>query len=439
MKAMTRHITLLTVAMLLSCFGAAADGKPAAWTLNDCLRYASEHNIQLEKSRVNLRSGEEDTRQARAQLFPSLSAAVSQNVANTPSASNTAYNGNYNLSANWTLFDGNRRTNALRQQELLDRINHLSVEQNEREIQISLVQTYMQTLYAYEAVRIRENTLEVSAAQRDRAAELLKAGSISAVAFAQMESQYSSDKYQLVVAQNNLETSRLQLKQLLELDAGEAIELAIPQLGDDDVMTPLPPKEVVCAAALAAAPEVRSSELTIDVAELETRKAAAGLLPSLSMNAAMGTGNASGAGVPLGEQLSDRFNESVGLTLSIPIFTNRSNKTAVNKARYSLVTSRLDRLNAQKALLRVVEGVYLDATSAQNQYAASAERVKYIAESYRLTEEQFFLGMKNPLELLTEKNNMLTARQEELQSKYMAILNIQLLNIYRQKPINSDY
>ncbi|MDR1356446.1 MAG: TolC family protein [Tannerellaceae bacterium] len=436
---MKRNLSLLLTLFILFPAGISAQEK--AWTLHDCLDYALEHNIQLKKSRISLQAGEEDTQQAKAQLFPSLSASVAQNISHIPSANafGQGYTGNYNLSANWTLFDGSRRSNAIRQQELQDRINLLGVEQNEREIQISLVQTYMQVLYAYEAVRINENTVEVSKAQRDRAEELLKAGSISRVSFAQLESQYSTDKYQLVVAGKNLDNYKLQLKQLLELDITEDITLAFPELSDDDVLAPLRPKEVIYATALSVMPEVKSNELSIDMAELETKKAVAGYLPTLSMNAGIGTGSSSGMETSFGDQLLNRFNESVGLTLSIPILNNRTNKTAVNKARFSLANSRLELASAHKALLRSVEGVYLDASSAQNQYIASSERLKYITESYRLTEEQFFLGMKNTLELLTEKNNMLNAQQEELQSKYMAIMSIQLLNIYQQKPVNPNY
>ncbi|MDR1556650.1 MAG: TolC family protein [Tannerellaceae bacterium] len=435
---MKQHLFLVPAIILLFSGGTGAQEKPEQWTLRNCLDYALEHNIQLKKSRINQQLGEEDTKLAKAQFFPSLSASIGQNVT-ANGLDNTTYSGSYNLNASWTLFDGNRRTHALRQQELQDRINELSVEQNEREIRISLVQTYMQLLYAYEAIRINENTVEVSKAQRDRAEELLKAGSISRVSFSQMESQYSTDKYQLVVARKNLDNYKLQLKQLLELDITEEIDLVIPELTAEDVMIPLPEKEVIYALALAVMPEVKSSELNISIAELETKSAAARYYPSLSMSAGIGTGNSSGTNFSFADQLGDRFNENIGLTLSIPIFSNRSNKTAVNKARFSLTSNRLELLNTQKALLRSVEGVYLDATSSQNQYVASAERVKYIAESYRLTEEQFYLGMKNTLELLTEKNNMLNAQQEELQSKYMAILSIQLLNIYQDKPVNENY
>ncbi|MDR0429434.1 MAG: TolC family protein [Tannerellaceae bacterium] len=435
-------LLLLTLLLLASAGIKAEETRVKRWTLQECIDYALEQNIQVKKSKVALLSGGEDTKNAQARLFPSLSASVSQNLVNYPSgnvATNNSYTGNYGVNANWTLFDGNRRTNTIKQQEIYDEINHLNVEQSENDIRISLVQAYMQVLYASEAVRINENTVEVSKAQHDRAGELFKAGSISRVDLAQMESQYSTDNYQLVVARTTLDNYKLQLKQLLELDITEEMEIVIPELTHHDVLTPLPAKELVYATSLAVMPEVKSSELNRDVTSLEIKKAKAGYYPTLSLNAGIGAGHVSGNNFSFGNQMWDRFNESVGLTISIPVYSNRDNKTAVNKAKYAATTSQLDLLNTQKALLRTVEGIYLDATSSQNQYLSAAERVKYIEKSFKLTEEQFFLGMKNTLELLTEKNNLLNAQQQELQSKYMAIMSIQLLNIYQKKPIDIIY
>jgi outer membrane protein len=204
-------------------------------------------------------------------------------------------------------------------------------------------------------------------------------------------------------------------------------------------MIPLPDKQTIYNTALAVMPEVRSSQLSIDVANLEVKKAKAGYYPSLSMNAGIGTGHLSGTDYTFGSQIWNKFNESIGLTLSIPIFSNRENKTALNKARLSALTSELDLLNTQKGLLKTVEGIYLDATSSQNQYIAANERLSSVEQSYKLTEEQFFLGMKNTLELLTEKSNYQVAQQEVLQAKYMTIMSIQLLNVYQKKPIDINY
>lgn len=440
-KKKTDMMRTLIIGLSIGLLGAGvqAQEKPAEWTLRSCLDYALANNIQIKKSRVNELSGLEDTELAKAQLFPSLSASVTQGFVNYPSSdaeSNNSYTGNYAVNANWTLFDGGQRSKTIKQQKLQNEVDKLSTEQSEDDIQIAIVQTYLQVMYAMESVKINENTVETSKAERDRAEELYKAGSISSVDLAQLESQYSTDKYQLVVAQTNLDNYKLQLKQLLELDITEDISLNMPDVDEPEVVTPLPDKESIYQTSLAVMPQIRSSELSIEVAELEKQKAKAAYWPTLSMNAGIGTGHLSGTNYTFGSQIWNKFNESVGLTINIPIFANREKKTAYNKAQLAITTSQLDLLNAQKDLLQTVEGIYLDATSAQSQYVSAVERLSYIEQSFKLTEEQFFLGMKNTLEMLTEKNNLLSAQQEVLQSKYMAIMSIQLLNIYQKKPVD---
>lgn len=436
-----RWTILLTLLIAVCTFTVAlkAQEESQKWTLRSCLDYAIENNIQLKKSRVNELSGLEDTERAKAQLFPSLSASVTQGYVNYPSSDvdkNNSYSGNYSINANWTVFDGGQRNKAIKQQKLQNEMDKLSTEQGADDIQIAIVQTYMQVLYAMESVRINENTVETSKAQRDRAEELYKAGSISLVDFSQLESQYSTDKHQLVVAQTSLDNYKLQLKQLLELDITQDIELSLSDIEETWVLAPLPDKQVIYTTSLAVMPQIKSSELSLENAELEKQKAKASYWPTISMNAGVGTGHLSGTNYSFGNKIWNNFNESFGITIKIPIFTNRENKTAYNKAKLAITTSQLELINSQKELLKTVEGIYLDATSAQSQYLSAKERLSYVQQSFKLTEEQFFLGMKNTLEMLTEKNNLLSAQQEVLQSKYMAIMSIQLLNIYQKKPVD---
>ena len=437
-----KRFSFLFACLFLLGWAVKAQELPTRWTLKACLDYALANNIQVKKSKVAYQSGLEDTEQAKAQLFPSLTASVTQGFVNYPSndvQKNNSYSGNYAVNANWKLFDGGQRQQAIKQQKLQDEINELAIEESEENIQIALVQTYMQVLYALEAVRINQQTVEVSTAQRDRAVELLRAGSISKVDLAQLESQLSTDKYQLVTAQTSLDNYKLQLKQLLELDITQDIELEVPTLTEEEVMSPLPDKQTIYNTSLAVMPVVKSSEKEIQVAELGVKKANGAFLPSLSMNAGIGTGHLSGTDYAFGSQIWNSFNESVGLTLSIPIFSNRQYKTAYNKAKHALTTSQLELLNTQKQLLKTVEGIYLDATSSQTQYLSASERLRYVQESYNLVDQQFGLGMKNTVELLTEKNNFLTAQQQQLQAKYMALMSQQLLNIYQHKPIAANY
>lgn len=431
---------MFIIGLAFLCSGnLTAQDTPRTWDLESCIQYALEHNIQVRKSKIELEQSQVDTKTAKAQLFPSLSASVTQGFVNYPSSevsSNNSYSGNYSINANWKVFDGNKRVNTLKQQQIQNKVQQLNIEENEDDIEIAITQTYMQVLYAYESIRISENTLEVSRQQLDRAKQLHEAGSIAVSDVAQLESQYSSDAYQLVVARTNLDNYKLQLKQLLELDILEEMDVVIPALDDASILVPLPNKETIYNTALHVMPQIKSSELNISIAELEKKKAQAGYLPSLSLNAGIGTGHLSGTDYTFGSQVWNKFNESIGLTVSIPIFSNRENKSAVQKARLSIQTSQLELLNTQKSLLKTVEGIYLDATSAQDKYTAAVEQVKAQEQSFKLVSEQFALGMKNTVELLTEQNNLKSARQEALQSKYMAILNIQLLNFYQNQPIS---
>ena len=125
----------------------------------------------------------------------------------------------------------------------------------------------------------------------------------------------------------------------------------------------------------------------------------------------------------------------MGITLSIPLYTNRQTRSGVQKAKLQKQTYELDLLAKRKALYRTIESYWLDANSAQQQYAAAVEKLKSAKVSYDLVSEQFNMGMKNTVELLTEKNNYLNAQQEVLQAKYMSVMNILMLDFYSGKPM----
>ena len=223
----------------------------------------------------------------------------------------------------------------------------------------------------------------------------------------------------------------MQLKQLLELDITEEMNLAAPAEGEETVLQALPAKTDIYATALDAMPQIERGRLGVETAELGIREARAGFYPSVSLTAGLGTGHMTGGGFQSGSQVWNRFNENVALSVSIPIFSNRKNRTAVNKARIAASNSRLEQLGLEKELLRKVESAYLDAISSQSRYTAARQKERYAQQSYDLTDEQFRVGRKNTVELITAQNELSSARQEVLQAKYMALLNIGLLDIYQ--------
>lgn len=439
---MKRLLPILLCSLLLSGLrNATAQEASKTWTLQECLDYAYQNNIQVRQSRNNQLSGIEDTKQAKAALFPSLVASTTQSYTNYPSSEvtdNNSYTGTYGITAGMTIFEGGKLRTEVKRQKVQNQMDALSVEESVNDIRIAIVQAYMQCLYAADAVRINRSTAEASKAQRDRAEEMLRTGSISRVDFAQLQSQYSSDEYQIVVAGSTLDNYKLQLKQLLELDIMEEMNPAVPGVKEENVLKALPPKNEVYETALKVMPQIRRGELGIEAAKLE-KSARAGFFPSISLSASVGTGHMSNNDFESGSQIWNRFNENVGLTLNIPIFSNRKNRTAVNKAKIALNDSYLEWTSLQKELLRNVESAYLDAVSAQAQYLSAREKEKYARESYELTSEQFRVGVKNTVELITAQNEYSAAQQQVLQAKYLTLLSIELLNIYQGLPASDIY
>lgn len=419
---------------------------PDQWDLQSCIDYAKEQNITIRKNRITAASTQIDVKTAKAALFPSLSFSTGHQVVNRQyqetssrvsgseiisSNSKTSYNGNYGLNASWTLYNGNKRLKTIQQEKLNNQMAELDVATSENNIQESIAQVYIQILYAAESVKVNENTLQVSIAQRDRGQELLNAGSIAKSDLAQLEAQVSTDRYQLVTAQATLEDYKLQLKQLLELDGENEMNIYLPALSDENVLAPLPTKRDVYISALSLRPEIEASKLNVEASELGINIAKSSYFPTISLSAGIGTNHTSGSDFTFGEQVKNGWNNSIGLSVSVPIFNNRQTKSAVQKAKLQYETSMLSLLDEQKALYKTIESLWLDANSAQQRYAAANEKLKSTQISYELISEQFNLGMKNTVELLTEKNNLLQAQQEQLQAKYMAILNTQLLKFYQ--------
>ncbi len=428
--------------MLLS--GGMAWGQKV-WTLQECLDYALANNIQLQQKRITAASDHEDVLQSKAALFPSVSFSTNQNASWRPFAETTinlaggtmttnsntvSYNGSYGINANWTVWNGNRNTNTIKQNKLTEKIAELGIEQQANTIQEQIAQLYVQILYETEAVNVCREIIKSSMMQRDRAKTMVEVGSLARVDLVQLEAQVSQDEYSLVSAQSQLANYKLQLKQLLEIHDDETFDIAIPEVSDAQVLAMIPNEQAVYNAALENRPEIQSGKLNIESSEIAIHSARAGYKPTVSLTAGIGSSNSSGQDTDFFKQVKTNMNNSLGLSVSIPIVDNHQTRTNIRKAKYALQTSELNLQEQQKQLYSTIENYWLNATTSQQQFISARNNVKSMQESYDLVSEQFNLGLKNIVELTTGKNNLLQAEQQLLQTKYTALLNAAMLNFY---------
>lgn len=436
-----RHL-LTTLSIVLA--GSAVYGQKA-WTLQECLDYALSNNIQLQQKKITAASDHEDVLQSKSALFPSLSFSTNQNASWRPFAESTinltngsmttnnnsvSFNGSYGINANWTVWNGNRNTNTIKQNKLTEQMAELAVEQQANTIQEQIAQLYVQILYETEAVKVLEEIMKASVMQRDRAQTMVDVGSLARVDLVQLEAQVNQDLYSLAQTQSQLANYKLQLKQLLEIHDDEPFDVVIPEVDEEKILSVIPNKQAVYNAALENRPEIQSSKLNIESSEIAIASARAGYMPTVSLTASMGSNTSSGQDINFFKQVKNNLSNSLGLSVSVPLFDNHQARTNIRKAKYALQTSELNLQEQQKQLYSTIENYWLNTTTSRQQYIYAKANVNSMQESYDLVSEQFNLGLKNIVELTTGKNNLLQAQQQLLQTKYTALLNNAMLNFY---------
>lgn len=428
--------------ILLITMGLRVNAENEIWNLGKCMEYALAQNIDMQKGLIVIEESQINTKQARAQWQPSLSFSTSHSINNSPwvpeGKENTSYNGNYSIGAGWTVFNGFKRKYNIKQQELQEEIANTDIKEIEEDLKVAVLSDYIQVLYAIENLKSKKNSMEVAEAEYSRSKELYEAGAISKSDFSQIEAQYVKEKYQLVVAENDLANAKLNLKLLLRLDPSTEFDVFAPEISSETILAQIPDKNTIYENALNSRPDIKNAELNEQMSELKIKSAKAGYYPSINLNAGISSGHNSISDLNFGNQMKQNFGENVGLSLNYSILDNRNRKSEVEKAKLNQQTISLQTEQIKDNLKKTIESAYNDAIAAQLSYVASYSSEKSAEESFNLTKEKFDLGIKNPFEMLNEKNTLLNAQQQTLQAKYTALLNIQVLNIYQGLPITIE-
>lgn len=424
---------------------------PKQWSLKECIDYALTNNIQLQQKKISKSESTEDVMQAKAGLFPSLSVSASQTVGYQPfrntgqstvtngyvesAVDKLSYSGSYGANANWTVWNGNKNTNTIKQKQIIEERADLSAAETANTIQEKITQLYVQILYSTEAIKVNQEALQISKTNAKRGEDMVKVGQLAKADLAQLKAQIATDEYNVVNSKSTLANYKLQLKQLLEITDSD-FNVCVPATSDEQALATIPNINDVYNAALISRPEIQDASLGIKSTQLGISIAKAGMKPTVNITGGIGASTTTLSSSSWGKQLKTNLNGSVGLSLSFPILDNRSTKTAVNKAKLEKQNQELELQNQQKQLYSTIENYWLEAQTNQQKFKSSVSNVESALSSYNLVGEQFRLGLKNIVELNTGKTNLLTAQQNRLQSKYTTILNQQMLKFYQGEGIN---
>ena len=433
--------------LLMVAISMATTVSARQWTLRQCIDYALQNNISLQKKHLTKLSAQEDIMQSQAALLPSLSASTSHNVSYQPfpetgratvqngyveqSIDKVFYNGSYGVSSNWTVWNGNRNRNTIK-------LNKMTAEQAEvdsaitaNSIQEQIAQLYVQILYSIETINVSKKSLETSKQNEERGRAFVDVGKMSRADLAQLTSQRAQDEYGIVEAESNVRNYKRQLKQLLQITDEEEFDVVVPTTTDEMALQLIPTLRSVYDAAVEQRPEIRNAKLGIKTSELNIKMAKAQRLPTVGVSASAVTNTSSMSSFAWGTQLKSNFNVGAGVNVSIPIFDNRSSKTAINKALIQRDSYMLDLKDKQTTLFSTIENYWLQAMTNQEKFKAAKVATQSAQTSYEMLSGKFEQKLINIVELMQGRDALLKAQLNELQSKYLTILNIDMLNLYQ--------
>jgi outer membrane protein len=412
------------------------------WTLEDCIGYALQQNIDVQKSALNNQSYQEYAEQAKAQRFPNVSASVDENLGWSPKMGSGNSKNSYSVNSSVTLFNASRLNNQIKQAGLNVQGGEYSLETTRESISLSILNAFLQVLYAEEQVKNSEKQIESTTEQVNLAKERLTLQVISQADYLQVKSQLASEKLTLANSISQLAIAKVNLMQLMELPVTDSFEIAKPSLGEDINELRNPVVQAVFDSALAIKPQIKKAAIDKQVAQLDEKIAKAGYFPTLSANAGISTsyqraissGN-SNTFDPYMTQLNDGLYPSLSLSLSIPIYEKRQVKTSVAIAKIDYQTAELTETNTKNTLRKNIEQACQDVKSAQVKYEASLENYQATKESSVLSDEKFKQGIINTVDYMVSKTNLITAESELLQSKFNLIFSYKIMDFYLGIPL----
>ncbi len=461
----------LTILWLPLC---AQNELPSVWTLEDCVAYALEKNINVRQAQMQLNIADNNLQTAQFDYLPNLN--FSSNyfwnfglnidpVTNQISQQNRQ-TANFNLSSNWLIYNGGRKYNSISQNKFNAKAAQLDYQQARNDISLNVASAYLRILLNQEIAAVATEQLRISTLQVNRTAKLVEAGSLAKGELLQLEAQLARDRQNSIATENAVAISKLQLANLLQLENPDEFNVGSPQLSlpNPSILSRSP--QSVYYAALETQPNIKAAEVRTLASEEAVDVAQGGYLPTLSMIAQIGSNysdqipNVTGStsqllpigqvastgdlvttlqpqtipqidGVkPFNSQFTDNLNEVVGLNLQIPIFNRLSVKNAVQNAKINADLARLNFESEKNILRQTIYQAHADAKAAYLQYQAAEKAVLANKEAFDYAQKRFEVGAINQVDFEAAKNNLASAQSQFVQGKYDYIFRIKILEFY---------
>lgn len=417
------------LAALLAVGGVCQAQDTVRMSLDDCLRYAYDHNLTVQTAQLNRESAEASVSNAKWNFAPSMSASAGENM--NIQGGGTSFNTSAGVNANMTLFSGLANLRTLQQSKLSLKQSELKVKQSQNNIAGQIIQAYMTILMNQERLTYQRDVLKTSEEQMNEGEVKYNVGKLLESDYMLLQANYQSALGNIENTRLTIENNRLELRNLLCLENGQTV--GVTEVGDNENMQLLSMEEVIRAAE-SNMPDLEISQMNVDLAKYNVKIAKSAYSPTLGLNG--------GANYYLGGTQLDQtsgtmvsggnFSGTVGLNLNIPLLRGNS-ITQVKQSKINLRQAELQHDQTAQELRKTIEAQYIATAQAKNQYRSSQLLKEAYQSNYNVYRLKYENGAVTTVDLLTQQDRFLSALNDYLQNKYTYLMDLKVLDIYMGK------
>jgi outer membrane protein len=446
---MMKKLLILIFTGLLSSQGLIF-AQEKLWSLEACVRYAIENNIQIKQQVITTELQKNSLDLAKLKLLPTFNSSVSHDYSFGRALDQNSYQF-YNqtiqsdyiyMGGNLPIFNGLQNYNTIQKNKYLVLAGEQDYQNIVDNIAVNVALAYLQILLNKELVLANENQLNITLQQIDITKKLVDAGSVARGNLLQIEAQAAQEELQLINMKNQLEISYLNITQLLELKSPGGFEIVIPEINVDTNSVITGNIDDIYEIAQGSRPEIISSELKLTASEYDLKIAKGGRIPRITLNHSFSTRYSFIADQPdlpsFKDQLKNNKNFGLGLSLNIPILNGWQVNKNISNSKLSVESSQYSLEGEKKQLYKNIQKAYTDAVAALKKFNVSKKAVASTEESFRYTEQKFNVGMITPVDYNASKTQLLNAQSDMSQAKYEYIFKTKVLDFYKGLPITLD-
>lgn len=419
------------------------------WTLNDCINYAFINNLDIESQSIITEKYKESFNQAKRERLPKISGGTDYGISFgksvDPITNDVTYNNfnsnNYSLNGGITLFEGFMRNNQI----AYNRFIYLAGIENEKNLKVEIgfmvMNAFHNALYYKGLIDIVKQQKELSELNLEKIRRQAEVGLSAKTELLEIEARLADEELHLIRTENNYKASLLELKKVMNFPVNK--DLSLMEISETEIIQypVFENADSIFALALENLPAVKAKLQQLKAVEKALAVSKGSLYPALNLNGGYYTGfyetrvDENGNSISYKEQIKNNASQSIGVSLSVPVFNRWNNRSNIKQSKLNLEKERVDLENFKTQLYYEIESYCQDLSAVSAEYLQAKKQTESNQLAFEVAEKKKEQGMFNVIDLYTSKNLLSNAQSELLRTKLMYLLKRKTLDFYMGKTI----